>query len=308
MADTAWPVLIGVVALLLVVDLIVVRRRGEAPSLRMAAWRSGAWLAIGLAVGAVLLATNGAADATSYTTGFLVEKSLSVDNVAAFAVLLGALGVPSAHEARVLAWGIALALVLRAVLIAVGAGLLARFSWTVIAFGALLVLTAARMARRHDHEPAADESAAVRVLRRAVPVSERLDGERFTTRVDGRRVATPLLAALVLIGVLDVVFAVDSVPAVFAVTTDPFLVFAANAFALLGLRPLYTLLAGSLARFALLQPALAVVLAWIGAKMLASPWLHVPPLVSLGVVVGTIGGAVGLDVLRARRRPLVGAG
>ena len=237
----------------------------------------------------------------AYIAGYLVERSLSLDNVAVFAMLFTALAIPVAQRERILAWGIALALGLRIVMIAAGVALLDRFAWMVLVFGAFLLLTAWRMrGSSHDHvEP--ETTLAYRALGRVMPIDLAATGSRFFSRIDGRRAATPLFVAFLLVAALDVVFAVDSVPAILAITTDTYVVVAANAFALLGLRPLYGLLATAMQRVAELQQALAILLAWIGFKLIVSYWWHAPVWTSLLAIAVIIGQAVVRALLRRRR-------
>ena len=238
----AWLALIGAIAVMLVIDLLVVGRRGGEMSLRFASLASVVWVAIALAFGGLLWLIGETGAAADYTAGYLVEKSLSLDNVFVFLLVFSAFGVAEAERHRLLTYGIVGALVMRAVFIVVGAAALERFSWIAFIFAALLIYTGWSMFRhRHDHE---SEEALVDKLRRRFPIAEG-DGAsgRLLVRENGRRMLTTGGAALAGIAVVDVIFAVDSVPAILAITPDPFIVFAANAFALLGLRPLFVLVA-----------------------------------------------------------------
>ena len=296
-----WAGLGVVVAVMLAIDLLVFAR-GHKPSLRESAAWSAVWLAVALAFGAALWAWEGSQAGSEYLAGYLLERSLSLDNVFVFAVILGYFAVPAAVQATVLSWGIALALVLRLGFILVGAALLDAFHITFYAFGALLLYTAYKLAR-HDHsarDPASNP--ALRLLRRRVPMTDGYDGSRLTVRRAGRRVATPLLAVFVVVATTDVVFAVDSIPAIFAVTREAFIVFAANAFAMLGLRALYFLLVGMMDRFVYLSHGLALILAFIGAKMLLIDVWHPPIWLSLAVIAIVLAATAVLS-LRAQPRP-----
>ena len=296
-----WAGLGVVVAVMLAIDLLVFAR-GHKPSLRESAAWSAVWLAVALAFGAAMWAWEGSQAGSEYLAGYLLERSLSLDNVFVFAVILGYFAVPAAVQATVLSWGIALALVLRLGFILVGAALLDAFHITFYAFGALLLYTAYKLAR-HDHsarDPASNP--ALRLLRRRVPMTDGYDCSRLTVRRAGRRVATPLLAVFVVVATTDVVFAVDSIPAIFAVTREAFIVFAANAFAMLGLRALYFLLVGMMDRFVYLSHGLALILAFIGAKMLLIDVWHPPIWLSLAVIAIVLAATAVLS-LRAQPRP-----
>jgi len=302
MSALAWVLLVTAVAALLLLDLKAVGRGTEAPSLRVAALWSAAWTALAVAFTAVLAVFSGGDAAGEYLSGLLIEKSLSLDNVFVFAVLLAYFRVPAASRRRVLVWGIAGAIVLRAVFVVAGAAALDAFHATIYVFGALLVLTAINLARQGTKEVDVEQTRVMRLLRRRLPMGD-YDGERFLTREGGRRVATPLLACLLMVAAFDVLFAIDSVPAIFAVSRDPFVVFAANAFSLLGMTSLFFLLRGMLDRFHLLPYGLAAILAFVGVKMLLSDVWHMPTWLSLAVIAGCLAAAVGASL----RRPAVRA-
>jgi tellurite resistance protein TerC len=293
-----WAALAGFVALALTVDLLAFGGRAGEVSLRRAAGWSIAWTALGVAFAALLWAWQGREPAGEYLAGFVIEKSLSIDNLFVFAVVFATFGVPPALQRRALYWGIAGAIALRAVFIVAGAALLDAFHATIYVFGAFLVVTGIRLLRHRGAEVDPSRNPVLRLLRRVVPSTDELDGDRFVTRVDGRRVATPLVATLALIATFDVVFALDSIPAIFAVTRETFLVFAANAFSLLGLAALYFLLAGMLERFRYLNVGLAAVLVFVGLKMTLAAVVHVPILVSLGFIVLALGTSVAVSLLR----------
>jgi tellurite resistance protein TerC len=230
--------------------------------------------------------------ALAYLTGYVVEKSLAVDNIFVFVAVFSAFAVPAAYQHRVLFWGVLGALVLRGAVILAGAALLARFDWLLYVFGALLVLTGLRMLKQQEDHGDVTHNRLYRWVRRVIPATETYRGNRFFTVERGRRLATPLFVVLVLIELADVVFAVDSIPAIFAITTDPFLVFTSNVFAILGLRSMYFLLADLVPRFVYLKYGLSLVLVFVGVKLLLLDVVHVPIQVSLAVVVALVGGAV----------------
>jgi tellurite resistance protein TerC len=283
----AWSVLGGLVVVLLAVDLLVFARH-HAPTLRESAIWSVGWLVLALLFGAVLWLWQGPQSGSEYLTGYLLERSLSLDNVFVFAVILSYFAVPREVQPKVLGWGIVLALLLRLVFILVGAALIHSFQATFYVFGLLLLYTAYKLARHDDIEIEPEHNPALRLVRRVLPISNDYDGERLITRRSGRLLATPLFAVFVVVATTDVIFAIDSIPAIFAVTTESFIVFAANAFAMLGLRALYFLLAGMRDRFVYLSQGLAAVLGFIGVKMLLVDLWHVPIWLSLAVVVLTL--------------------
>ena len=301
----AWIALIGVIGILLVVDLFFAHRHAEHISLREAAGWSVLWMAVGIAFGLVLLATLGGAAAGDYWAGFLLEKALSLDNVFVIAVLLTSFAVPQALKADVLTFGIVGALILRAIFIVAGVALLEMFHPALYVMGVLLVVTGLRIAISDDEGESFAHGRLMTWLRRALPIGHEFKGDRLFDRENGKRVATPLLAALLAVAMADVVFAIDSIPAVLAITTETFLVFAANAFALLGLRALYFLLDGAAQRFEYLHFGLGALLVFVGVKMLIEDVVHIPVGVSLGVIVATLGASIGVSlVLTARRERL----
>ncbi|MFN8102908.1 MAG: TerC family protein [Acidimicrobiia bacterium] len=300
----AWASVVGFIAAALAVDLLVINRTPRELDLRQAAITSAVWVGIGLAFGLVVLAERGTQAAGEYYTVFLIEKSLSVDNLFVFALLFGYFAVPAAVQHRVLFWGVLGALVMRAVFITVGAALLARFAWAGFVFGGFMIYTAYRMWSPSEESVHPDQNPVLRLVRRVVPMSEAYDGARFTTRLaDGRRLATPLLAVLVVVETTNVLFAVDSVPAALAVTRDVFVVFSANAFAMVGLRALYFVLAGALDRFHALPKGLAVIAAFIGIEFVVQPWVSVPTWVLLLVVTGVLLVSIVVSLARPRASP-----
>ncbi len=292
----AWAAVIAAFALLIAADLGL--SRGAERSLRGAAVLSAMWVAAGLAFGVVLWLWQGGDAGGQYLAGYLLEKSLSVDNVFVFVLLFSSLAVPAGLQRRVLYLGVIGALVLRAALIAAGAALMENLSWIFYVFGLVVLLAAVRMLRGGPAGP--QRNLAVRGLRRVLPVTADYHGGRFLVAAGGRLTATPLLVALLAIEATDLVFALDSIPAVFGVTSDVFIVCTSNAFAVLGLRALYFLLAGAVSRLRYLRHGLAVLLAFVGVKMLVSPLVHLPAWVSLAVIAAVIGGAVAASVSRGR--------
>jgi len=288
-----WPTFIGTILLLLVVDLTVLHPRASVMSSRRAVIEACGWVGVGLAFGALVWASMGSVAGGEYIAGYVTEKSLSVDNVFVWAVILGHFVVPRALQHRALFWGIILALILRAGFIIAGVALLDRLSWLFYVFGAFLIFTAIRLARSDDDEIDPEAGRVIRVARRLIPSTPHFHGPDLFTRVDGKRVATPMLFVLLVIGATDVVFAVDSIPAILALSNDQFVVLSSNAFAVLGLRSLFFLFAELQTRFQYLEEGLAVILAFVGVKMILEHgiggWqLHLPILVSLGVIVAVL--------------------
>ncbi len=280
-----WIALPVVVLTALVLDLFVFHRRNETIPTRSAFIWTGIWGGLGLLFGVLIWAVLGPTVGTQFFTGYLIEYSLSVDNVAVFAILFAALAVPAELRYRALFWGVVIAIVLRGMLIAIGGALLETFWWMPFVFGAFLIITGIRMARHTDPTEHPEDSKILTLLRRFLPVTEEYHHQKLLVRVQGRRMVTPLFVALLALAFFDLMFAVDSVPAIYAITDDPFIVLAANAFALLGLRTLYFAIASSLERFVYLQPTLAIVLGWVGFKMILAYWFHLPALISLGGVI-----------------------
>lgn len=300
----AWVAVVATVLVMLAVDLLA-HRQAHVVQVREAALWSGVWVVLGLAFGAVIWLAYGPASAGEYYSGYLIEKALAVDNIFVFAVIFSAFAVPREYQHRVLFLGVLGALVFRAGFIALGAVLIDRFSWVLYVFGAFLVLTGIRMARHRHETPHPEQGAVFRWLRRVIPSTEGYHGQQLLVRKAGRLVATPLLLVLLLVEVTDVIFAVDSIPAIFAVTQEPFLVFTSNAFAILGLRALYFLLADLMHRFVYLTLGLAAVLVWVGVKMLLLDVYKIPIGLSLGVVSLLIAASVGASWLKTRRPEMV---
>jgi tellurite resistance protein TerC len=298
-----WAGFLVLIGALLAVDLFVFHRKPGEVTMRSAALTSAFWISLGLGFGIVVLVWLGPDKAVEYFSGYLIEESLSIDNVFIFSLVFTAFAVPSHLQYRVLFWGVIGALAMRLVMILIGAALIEQFEWILLVFGGFLVFTGIRMwlSTRSEEEADPADSPIVRFARRRFPFTDRLDGQRFLTSVNGKRVATPLLLALVVVEISDLVFAVDSIPAVFAVTSDPFIVYTSNAFAILGLRSLYFFLADLKDRFRYLTHGLSIVLVFVGLKLLAGPWIRLPPWVSLVVIAVVLGGAVTFSLAHARR-------
>jgi len=279
-----WAVFLGVVVVLLVADLLLVHKTAHVISTKEAAIESAIWISIGVAFTFVVWGAWGGQAAGEYISGYLIEKSLSVDNVFVWAIIMSYFAVPRAFQFRVLFWGVFGALVLRFVFILVGSSLLNRFEWMLFVFGGFLLVTAVRLLRHEDEEIHPENNPVLKLVRRAVPSTSEYHGQAMFIKDAGKRLATPLFAVLVVIETSDVIFAVDSIPAILAVSRDTFIVFSSNAFAILGLRALYFLLADLRDKFDYLQPGLAVILGFVGVKMIVSHWYHIPTAISLGVI------------------------
>ena len=282
----SWVIVIGIVVLLLMFDILVLHRKPKVPSARRAVSETCGWIAVGVVFGLAVLYFYGASAATEYYSGYLIELSLSVDNVFVWALLLTYFAVKREYQHRVLFWGVFGAVILRAIFVFGGIALVNRFEWILIVFGSFLLYSAVQLLRHdEDSEVDAEGSRVLRLVRRIVPSTTEYDGQKLFTHIDGKRLATPLFAVLVLVETTDVLFAVDSVPAVLGVARDQFIVLTSNAFAILGLRALYFLFADLRDRFNYLQQGLAVILAFVGVKMIVSHWLHISTPISLGVIV-----------------------
>jgi len=290
----AWPALVAVIAAALFVDLLVFHRKAHVVELREAAIESAIWVGLGLAITGVVYAMfvgqgegNGAA--IEYLSAYLIEKSLSVDNVFVWAMIFSHFKVPRQYQHRTLFWGIFGALILRFIFIFVGTAVINRFNVLLLLFGVFLIYTGWKILRGGDEDTNPSDTVTMRLFRRFVPSVDHYDGQKMVTKVDGRRLATPLLAVLVVIELSDVVFAVDSVPAVLAVSREQFIVFASNAWAILGLRALFFLLADMRERFVYMPQTISVLLMFVGVKMtLAWREIHIPTIASLGVIVACL--------------------
>lgn len=297
----SWTAFAVMVLGMLALDLGVFHKESRASTVRESLAWSAVWVSLALVFAGGLWWRQGQTAGLEFLTAYLVEKSLSVDNIFVFVMVFAAFGIPAARQHRVLFWGVLGALVLRAIFIAAGAALLARFHWMLYVFGGLLAVTGLKMLFFKGEAEDPSQSPVVRLARRFLPATDRLHGDAFIMKEGGRRLATPLALSLAAVEGADVVFAVDSIPAVFAVTLDPFIVYTSNVFAILGLRSMYFVLAGVVDRFVHLKTGLAFVLLFVGAKMLAMDFLKVPPLVSLAVIVSILTMAVVPTLLDGER-------
>jgi tellurite resistance protein TerC len=296
-----WTSFAVVVAVMLALDLGVFHRKAHVVSVREAAIWSGVWVAVSLLFNALVAWRLGREAAGAFLTGYIIEKSLSVDNLFVFYILFAAFRVPDVHQHRLLFWGIIGALILRTGMVFGGSWLLSRFTFLTYIFGGVLILTGAKMLARPGKEPRPEKGRAYRLVQKIIPTTSEPRGGSFVVRQDGRLLATPLLIALILIELSDVVFAIDSILAIFAITVDPFIVLTSNIFAVLGMRSLYFLLANLARRFVYLQPGLALVLVFVGVKMAARDLFHLPVALSLLVVMLLIGGSIAASLIRTRR-------
>ena len=302
-----WVALIVLIFVLLGIDLYR-HRHAHVPSTREALLESLLWISCGLGFSLVVWYFYGSSAFGEYLAGYLTEKALSVDNVFVWSILFSSLAIPVMYQHRVLFWGIFGALVLRAAFIFTGTAIIARFEFMLVVFGLFLIYTGIRMVRHRDDEGEPTSTAGLNLLRRFMPVSDELDGQRFFTRLNGQRAATPLLAALVVVEATDVVFAVDSVPAILALSNEEFLIFSSNAFAILGLRALYFLLADARERFHYLNHALGAILIFVGIKMAMAIWYHLNVWISLGMIGVLLAAAVVFSEMKNRQIAAAGAG
>jgi tellurite resistance protein TerC len=287
-----WLGFVAFVLAMLAIDLGVFHRTVHEVGVREAAAWSAVWVTLAAIFGGAVWAWFGAERALEFTTGYLIEKALAVDNIFVFVVIFSTFAVPPIYQHRVLFWGVLGALAMRAIFILAGGAFLLRFHWAMYVFGAFLAATGVKLLVQRDQEMHPERNPVVRLFQRLIPVANEFAGDRFTIVRDGRRFATPLLVALVAIEVADLVFAVDSIPAIFAVTKDPFIVFTSNIFAILGLRSLYFLLAGMIERFVYLKVGLSVILIFVGAKMLLIDLYKIPIGASLMVIGGILAGSI----------------
>jgi tellurite resistance protein TerC len=298
-----WIVLGVTIAVVLTLDLLVFNREAHAPSFREAAIFSAFYIGLGLTFGALVFLGRGGEDGAAYLAGYLLELSLSVDNVFVFALIFTAFAVPLQYQHRVLFYGILGAIVFRAIFIGLGAAIIERFSWAIVIFGFLLLYTGYRMwAQRNEHMIDPTTNPLLKLFRRFVPTTDGYRGQKFIVHEAGRRMATPLMAVLIVVESSDILFAIDSVPAIFSVTTDTFLVFSSNAFAILGLRSLYFLLAGAVDKFRYLKPGLSALLIFAGMKILLAEiaHIHIAIPLSLAVIIGILVVAIGGSLLADR--------
>jgi len=305
-----WSIVVGAIVLLVVIDLLTVSRKAHDVLFKEAAAMSIFYIAVAIGFGIWVWQTAGSQFGTEYFAAYLVEKSLSVDNLFVFIIILAQFKVPSIFHQRVLMFGVILALVLRAIFIAVGAAALAAFSFTFVIFGAILIWTGVGLFKHWDEDPSPEDNAFVKQIRKRIAMTDEYDGPKIFTRVNSKRLATPMFLVMVAIASTDLLFALDSIPATFGVTQEPFLVFAANAFALLGLRALYFLLKGLLDKLVYLSLGLSVILMFIGVKLIMT-YLHeiwyevpkIPTLVSLSVIALVLLVSTVASMIKVRRDP-----
>jgi tellurite resistance protein TerC len=306
-----WLATIAFVVALLVVDFVVAARRPHVVGTREATFWSVFYVGIAILFGVGVWIVSGQQAGTEYLTGWLVEKSLSVDNLFVFLIILSTFSVPKEYQQKVLLFGIAVALVMRGIFIAIGAAAISLFSWMFLLFGLFLIWTAVQLARHRDEDPEISDNKIVQFARRRLPATDDFHGGKLVAVEAGRRVVTPLFIVFLAVGSTDLLFALDSIPAIFGITQDPYLVFTANAFALLGLRALYFLLAGLLERLVYLSLGLSIILAFIGVKLILL-WLHedvneaiphVPTSVSLAVIVGVLVLTTTASLVRSKHHP-----
>jgi tellurite resistance protein TerC len=296
----SWGVFLALIAVLLLLDLGVIHRKAHRVGFREALLWTAVWVGLSFAFNAWIYLEHGSQPALEYLAGYVIEKSLSMDNIFVFVVIFKYFAVPEEYQHRVLFWGILGAVVLRGVFIALGTALITNFHWVIYVFGAFLVVTGLRFGLKEETEVHPERNPVVALVRRLVPLTSRYHGPRLILHKMGRTYATPLLLVLVVVETTDVIFAVDSIPAIFAITLDPFLVFTSNIFAILGLRALYFLLADLVGRFSYLRYGLALVLVFVGAKMLLSRIYEIPVEISLGVVLLTLMGSMLLSWWKSR--------
>jgi tellurite resistance protein TerC len=307
---TTWFVVIGAILALIVVDLLTVSRKPHEVKFKEAAGWSIFYIAVAIGFGVWVWQSAGSVFGTEYFAAYLVEKSLSVDNLFVFIIILAQFKVPSIYHQRVLMFGVLLALVLRGIFIAVGAAALAAFSFTFVIFGAILIWTGIGLFKHWDEDPSPEDNAMVKVIRKRIAMTEEFDGSKIFTKIDGKKQATPMFLVMIAIASTDLLFALDSIPATFGVTQEPFLVFAANAFALLGLRALYFLLKGLLDKLIYLSLGLSIILMFIGVKLIMT-YLHeiwyevpkIPILLSLSVIGLVLVVSTVASLIKSKRDP-----
>jgi len=305
-----WFIVVGAILALIVMDLLTISRKPHEVKFKEAATWSIFYIAIAIGFGVWVWQTSGSQFGTEYFAAYLVEKSLSVDNLFVFIIILAQFKVPSIYHQRVLMFGVLLALALRAIFIAVGAAALAAFSFTFVIFGAILIWTGVGLFKHWDEDPTPEDNALVKLIRRRIAMTDEFDGPKIFTKVNGKRIATPMFLVMIAIGSTDLLFALDSIPATFGVTQEPFLVFAANAFALLGLRALYFLLKGLLDKLIYLSLGLSFILMFIGVKLIMTylheVWYDVPKIpiaVSLSIIALILVVSTVASLIKSKRDP-----
>lgn len=298
-----WAGFIVFVLAMLAIDLGVFHKKAHEVSLKEAGIWSVVWVGLAVVFNIGVYFWFGSDRALEFTTGYLIEKALAVDNIFVFVVIFATFAIPSIYQHRVLFWGVLGALAMRAVFIVLGGAFLQRFHWAIYVFGAILAITGIKLLLQRNQEIHPERNPIVRAFQKLFPVTHEFAGDKFTMVRDGKRFATPLLLALVAVEVTDIIFAVDSIPAIFAITKDPFIVFTSNIFAILGLRSMYFLLAGVITKFAYLKVGLSVVLIFVGAKMLLMDLYKMPIAASLGIIAGILGSSIVVSLLKAPKAP-----
>lgn len=296
-----WVSFNAFILLMLALDLGVFQRKTHAVTVKEALIWSAVWVVLALAFNVFVYYDFGKQKAIEFLTGYILEKSLSVDNIFVFVLLFSYFKVPSIYQHKVLFWGVLGALILRAILIAVGALMIAKFHWVIYVFGAFLVFTGFRMAKQNDEDIHPEDNFLIRFFKKLFPVTNEYHGEKFFVKLDGKKFATPLFIVLLAIEFTDLVFAFDSIPAIFAVTSDPFIVYTSNIFAILGLRSLYFALAGVIHKFHFLKIGLSMILIFIGMKMLIMDLYKIPTTYSLGVIAIVLTASVVLSILKPKQ-------
>jgi tellurite resistance protein TerC len=287
---------------MLAIDLGVFHRKARAVSFKEAAGWSAVWIALALVFNVGLYFWRGSTDSAAFLTGYLIEKSLSVDNIFVFLTIFSYFKIPPKYQHKVLFWGILGALVMRAGFIFAGIALVQKFHWVIYIFGAFLIFTAVKMVVHHGQEMDPDKNPVVRFFRRIIPVTPNLVDDKFLFRQNGRWIATPLFVALLVVEISDVIFAVDSIPAILAISDDPFIVYTSNAFAILGLRSLYFTLAGAIETFIYLHYGLAAILAFVGTKMVLADIYKIPIGSALAVIAVLLALSIGASILANRKK------
>jgi tellurite resistance protein TerC len=299
-STTGWLLFNGFLLAMLALDLGVFHRKAKVIQPREALMWSGVWIGIAGIFAVFVYIWQGSQFGTEFLTGYLIEKTLSIDNVFVFVLIFSYFKVPAQYQYRVLFWGVVGALVMRGALILAGSALLSNFHWLIFVFGGFLVVSGIRMAFHDESKSDPGRNPVLRLVKKIVPTSDEYDGQKFFTRRTGMLMATPLFAVLVVVEATDLVFAVDSIPAIFAITDEPFIVYTSNALAILGLRALYFALAGVMHKFTYLKTGLSLVLVFVGVKMLASDVYHMPAYASLVVIIGILGAAVAVSLMKAK--------
>jgi tellurite resistance protein TerC len=300
-SPAVWVGFAALVVAVLAIDLGIFNRKAHVVKPREALVWTGVWVALALGFSAFVWQNYGSTAAEEYITGYAIEKALSVDNLFVMYAVFSAFSIPALYQHRVLFWGIIGAVVMRTIMVFAGVALLTSFHWLVFIFGGFLIATGIKMLVRKDERPHPEDSRVLRLVKKVLPVTDEVHEGKMFVRVGGALAATPLFLALLTIEASDAVFAVDSIFAIFAVTTDPFIVLTSNIFAILGLRSLYFVLAGAAERFKYVQPGLALVLVFVGVKMVIADWVKIPVLLSLGVIVVLVGGSIAASLVSTSR-------